>query len=62
MKRRIVIFVLLLGLIVTPVKAAPIRWVDFGGPYESLKYAMDADIHHKLPILLWTNLFVLQLC
>lgn len=27
-----------------PVQAAPIKWVDFGVPYESLKYAMDVDI------------------
>lgn len=26
------------------VKAETIRWVDFGVPYESLKYAMDTDI------------------
>ena len=36
---------LLLGLIlVVPVKADTIRWVDFGVPYESLKYAMEQDI------------------
>lgn len=28
----------------TTVEAAVIRWVDFDVPYESLKYAMDADI------------------
>ena len=27
-----------------PVSAQTIRWVDFGVPYESLKYAMDMDI------------------
>ena len=31
-------------LSVSPVRAEPIRWVDFGVPYESLKYAMDVDI------------------
>ena len=29
---------------VVPVKAEPIKWVDFAVPYESLKYAMDVDI------------------
>lgn len=44
MKRRI-LFVLLLVLFLTvPVRAETIRWVDFNVPYESLKYAMDADI------------------
>jgi murein DD-endopeptidase MepM/ murein hydrolase activator NlpD len=27
-----------------PVRAETIRWVEFGVPYESLKYAMDTDI------------------
>ena len=30
-----------------PVKAAPIKWVDFQVPYESLQYAMNADIETK---------------
>ena len=35
----------MLVLLVLPVSAEePIRWVDFQIPYESLKYAMDADI------------------
>ena len=29
---------------VMPVSAETIRWVDFGVPYESLKYALDQDI------------------
>ena len=31
-------------MLIQPVKAEPIRWVDFSVPYESLKYAMDTDI------------------
>jgi len=31
-------------ILVVPVGAEPIRWVDFGVPYESLKYGMDMDI------------------
>ena len=32
------------ALLVIPVKAEPIKWVDFQIPYESLKYAMDLDV------------------
>lgn len=44
MKRRILFVILLCALFVMPVRAETIRWVDFGVPYESLKYAMDTDI------------------
>ena len=44
MKRRIFIAVVVFFLIVIPVRADTIRWVDFSVPYESLKYAMDRDI------------------
>lgn len=44
MKRRI-LFVLILCMVLTvPAQAEMIRWVDFSVPYESLQYAMDADI------------------
>ena len=35
---------LLTPMLIQTVKAEPIRWVDFGVPYESIKYAMDMDI------------------
>ena len=35
---------LVIALMVMPVSAETIRWVDFGVPYESLKYALDQDI------------------
>lgn len=44
MKRRFLIICFLFIWITIPVKAEPIKWVDFGVPYESLKYAMDVDI------------------
>ncbi len=44
MKRRFFIVVLSFMMLCIPVRAEMIRWVDFGVPYESLKYAMDADI------------------
>ncbi len=44
MKRWISFVLILLLLPVLPVQADTIKWVDFGVPYESLKYAMDTDI------------------
>lgn len=44
MKRRFLLLCALLWLLTLPVSAEPIKWVDFGVPYESLKYAMDVDI------------------
>ena len=44
MKRRILLCLLIVALLIVPVGAEPIRWVDFGVPYESLKYALQQDI------------------
>ena len=44
MRRRILLCLLLIFALVVPVAAEPIKWVDFGVPYESLKYAMEQDI------------------
>lgn len=44
MKRRFFLCLLLVAGLVMPVQAAPIKWVDFNVPYESLKYAMEQDI------------------
>ena len=44
MKRRIFLCVFLAVSLAIPAQAAPIKWVDFHGPYESLKYAMEQDI------------------
>ena len=35
---------LIISILAVPVSAATIRWVDFGVPYESLKYALDQDV------------------
>ena len=43
MKRFFICF-LILPLLAVPVRAETIKWVDFGVPYESLKYALDIDI------------------
>lgn len=44
MKRRILIVWLLVMAMAVQVNAQPIKWVDFGVPYESLKFAMEVDI------------------
>ena len=44
MKRRIAVLLAIFLLIPFSAQAAPIRWVNFDVPYESLKYAMEADI------------------
>ena len=43
MRRIFICFVLLFALVI-PVRAEPIKWVDFSVPYESLQYAMQVDI------------------
>ena len=44
MKRRFFLCILLIISMVMPVAADPIKWVDFGVPYASLKYALEQDI------------------
>jgi len=46
MKRRIALLLCasMAFVCAVPAGAEPIRWVDFGVPYESLKYAMEQDI------------------
>lgn len=44
MIRRFILMLLLVCVTAVSVSADTIRWVDFTVPYESLKYAMDADI------------------
>lgn len=42
--KRFFAFLLILPLLAVPARAETIKWVDFGVPYESLKYALDVDI------------------
>ncbi len=42
--RRIILCVFLVTVLTVPVRAEPIKWVDFDVPYESLRYAMEVDI------------------
>ena len=64
MKWRIFVVILLLFSMAVPVAAAPIRWVDFGVPYESLKYAMERDIatFEEEKHISWIDILALAAC
>ena len=64
MKRRIFLSILLCVLLAVPVRAEPIKWVDFNVPYESLKYAMDVDIasFDKEKHISWIDILALSAC
>ena len=63
-KRRAIFCILLVVILIVPVKAATIRWVDFGVPYESLKYAMDVDIAtaEQEKHISWIDILTLAAC
>ncbi len=44
MKRCFLVFLIIFPVLAVPAEADYIKWVDFGVPYASLKYAMDQDI------------------
>ena len=54
----------LIMVLAVPVKAEPIKWVDFQIPYESLKYAMDADIRtfEQEKHIRWVDVLALAGC
>jgi murein DD-endopeptidase MepM/ murein hydrolase activator NlpD len=63
-KRRIFIIWLLVVSICISVNAEAIKWVDFGVPYESLKYAMDMDIStaEKEKHISWIDILAVAAC
>ena len=63
MKRWIIILMCVVTLAI-PVRADTIRWVDFGVPYESLKYAMNVDIDtfEKEKHISWIDVLALAGC
>ena len=63
LRRCFICFVLILGLAV-PVRAEPIRWVDFEVPYGSLEYAMERDIEsfEKEKHISWIDILALAAC
>lgn len=64
MKRRIFLCLLLCCVLVVPVRAETVRWVDFNVPYESLKYAMDVDIEtfDQEKHISWIDILSLSAC
>ena len=64
MKWRIFVVILLLFSLAVPVAAASIRWVDFGVPYESLRYAMERDIatFEEEKHISWIDILALAAC
>lgn len=55
---------LLVPLLAIPVRADPIKWVDFQVPYESLKYAMEVDIatFDQEKHISWIDILALSAC
>lgn len=56
--------ILLLVLLAFPAEAETIKWVDFGVPYESLKYAMNVDIatFEQEKHISWIDILALSGC
>ncbi len=64
MKRRFFLCFLLTFALAVPANAEYIKWVDFGVPYESLKYAMDQDIatFEQEKHICWIDTLALAAC
>ena len=62
--RRFLLCCLLIVALAVPANAEYIKWVDFDVPYESLKYAMDADIatHEQEKHISWIDALSLAAC
>ena len=64
MLRRILLSVLILSMLALPVRAEPVRWVDFNVGYDSLKYALEQDIATKEQEkhISWIDILALAAC
>ena len=64
MKRRFFLCIVLILCMVIPVRAEPIKWVDFHVPYESLKYALDQDVltFEQEKHISWIDILALAAC
>jgi len=62
--KRFCFFLLILSVLLLPVRADTIRWVDFDVPYESLKYALEQDIrtYDQEKHLPWVDVLALAAC
>ena len=64
MKRFFALSILFLPVLILPVRAETIRWVDFNIPYESLKYALDQDVvtFEEEKHISWVDVLALAAC
>ena len=64
MKRRFVCLLLVACIGITTVNAGTVKWVDFGIPYESLRYAMQTDIQtfEEEKHISWIDILALAGC
>lgn len=64
MKRRILLWILVLAMPVLPVRAESISWVDFNVPYESLRYALERDMEsfEKEKPVSWIEILAVAAC
>lgn len=64
MKRIFLLWIICLPVLVVQARADTIKWVDFGVPYESLKYAMEQDIDtfEEEKHLSWIDVLALSAC
>ncbi len=62
--KRLFALLLILPMLAVPVRAEPIRWVDFGVGYESLNYALETDIatFDQEKHLSWIDILALAAC
>ena len=62
--KRFVIFLLILSMVVFPVQADPVRWVDFDVPCEAMKAALDVDIatFDQEKHISWIDILALAAC
>lgn len=62
--KRLFLIILVLCMITVSASAEPIRWVDFGVPYESLKYAMrvDVDTAQQEKHISWIDILAVAAC
>ena len=62
--RRFFVCLLLVSALAVPVRAEPIKWVDFQVPYQSLQYAMEVDIatFDQERHISWIDILALAAC
>ena len=62
--KRLLASILILPMLVLPVQAESIRWVDFNVSYESMKYALDQDIatFEQEKHISWIDILALAAC